>query len=401
MDAKYQNVRTYRHETLDGALAALKSDLGSEAMIIHTKQIQKKGFLGFKGKDFFEIKACPEMKNSPQTLRKTNSIVSKAYQQPAFEAESQKMNVVPVGRPSMAHRQHLEIKKMEQDLHLVKEMLQEIVSRSREHDDLVGLGEDLQNLYRSLLDQGIRSSRAKSLIQELNHELTGEDLKNPKKLREALRLRLIERLPVTTPLTTAEGRPRVAAFIGPTGVGKTTTISKLAGYYHHYDQLNVALLSIDTYRIAATEQLNRVAEIIDVPIRSETSPTALARGIQDYGDKDLILIDTAGRSQRDTLQMNELKKYLEAAGADDIYLVLPTTQDVHSLEQVLENFGALATHLILSKLDESFRLGPLLDLVLRHELPVAYWTFGQSIPDDIAVVNRERLVKMFLGEESL
>lgn len=397
------DIRTYCHETLQGALAELKGDLGEDAYILHTRQVEKKGVLGIGSHPVFEIQAC---KRAPGPTG-PNPLVTKAYGAagPAAGPRRRMTQRDPSGESGpVAPRKDSDrrFERIEKTVDQMMSMMREVVHRQRESDDLAGLVEELQTLNAHLLDQGVKPCRAKALIQDLNQALSGEDLRSPRKLREALRQRLVDTLSVAPPVGPAhESRPRVCAFIGPTGVGKTTTISKLAGYYHHYEQRDVSLMTIDTYRIAAAEQLHRVAEIVDVPIRVETSPSGVERSLSEFAEKDLVLVDTAGRSPRDTLQMNELKKFLEAAAPDETYLVLPATQDAFALEQVVARFGPLANRIVLTKLDEAARLGPLLDLLVTANLPVAYWTFGQSIPDDIATVNARRLAGLLIGEETL
>ncbi len=397
-------IRTYRHATLPGALAALKEDLGDDAYILHTRHVEPKGLLGFKGQSMVEIQATLRRPEEGEAAPR-QTLLNRAYgPTDARRRMSPGRAVADVpAEPRRSRRDGgVELEKLEQDVNQMKTMLKEMVLRSREHDELAGLDEELQSLHTHLIDQGVKPTRAKGLMKSLNQDLSGEDLANPRKLREHLRNRIVEALPVAPGVgDRTETRPRVAAFIGPTGVGKTTTVSKLAGHFHHYEQRDVGLLTIDTYRIAAADQLHRVAEIVDCPIRVETSPVGLERSLENYNDRDLVLLDTAGRSPRDTLQMNELKRFLEAAEPDEVYLVLPATLDAHALEHIIARFGPLANRIVLTKLDEAYRLGPLLDILVTSELPVAYWTFGQSIPDDIATVNPRRLAGLLLGEEEL
>jgi len=396
-----KNVRVYSHETLHGALAALKGDLGDNAMILHTRQVKKKGKFGIGNQAVFEIQACQATAKA-KAPSSNKSWLQKKYDMTPVDMQRKMRS--PTEEVSVTKNvKDQSVEKMSMDIEALKRMMQEMVRHSREKDGLAGLSEELQNLYESLLAQGVAEKMARLLVQELNVDLTGEDLNNPKRLREELQHKIGQRIKVAAPLHAKKHSDgaKVVAFIGPTGVGKTTTISKLAGYCHHYENQHVALITLDTYRIAASDQLQRVAQIVDVPIRVETSPQGLKKSVEDFSDKDIVFIDTAGRSQRDTLHMNDLKNFLEAAKPDEVHLVIPSHVDSFTLNSILERFGPMATHLCLSKLDEAVRLGTIMETVVNTHLPLTYWAFGQSIPDDIATVEPRRLARLLLGEEKL
>jgi flagellar biosynthesis protein FlhF len=398
-------IRVYSHETLQGALAELKMDLGANALILHTRQVRKKGKFGIGAQAMFEIQACPAPKGGKKTQEPKNKTwIQKNYDMTHGNMQrkmrSGNENEVDRRKPQ-ANSETVE--KMSSDIEALKRMVQEVVLRSREKNLLSGLSEELQNLNQELLRQGVSDLLARELVQELNLELTGEDLKDPKRLMEELQHKVGQRINVSAAVhdKVKEKGPMVVAFIGPTGVGKTTTISKLAGYCHHYESQKVALITLDTYRIAAADQLQRVAQIVDVPIRVETSPQGMRRSLDEFAHKDIVFIDTAGRSQRDTLHMNDLKNFLDAAEPDEVHLVIPSHADGFTLHSIIESFGPMATHICLSKLDEALRLGTMMETIFDSDLPLTYWTFGQSIPDDIAVVEPRRLARLLLGQEKL
>lgn len=395
--------RTFCHETLQGALAAVKEAYGPGAFIVQTRQIQKGGFLGLNRRNVVEVVARPEGAVPPKPQRPLavptqvpvqGGLLQRAYAEPRREPA-----VSEAGSVQGARRIERDMEGLRKSMDQLMVIVKELALRSRERDELAGLTEELQALHAELLHLGVRESLSRQLVQELNHDLTGSALSDPVRLREELRSKVSSRIRVAQPLSAGEGGPRVSMFIGATGVGKTTSISKLAGHTHHYQRLDVALMTIDTYRIAATDQLHRVADIVDVPLRVETSPEGLKRGLRSFADKDLVLIDTAGRSQRDGLQMNELKSFIEAAKPHEVHLVLPATADIGTLEEVLELFGPLANRILLTKVDEASRLGPLLGILLDAKLPVSYCSFGQGIPEDIEGAEARALTRRILGPE--
>jgi flagellar biosynthesis protein FlhF len=191
---------------------------------------------------------------------------------------------------------------------------------------------------------------------------------------------------------------RVTALVGPTGVGKTTTLAKLAARYSLMERKKVGLVTIDTYRIGAVQQLKIYGEILGVPVEEVYTPQELQQKIEGFADKDVVLIDTVGRSPHNDLRLAELRSYLERAGDMDRYLVLSCTTKTRDLEDVVASFGQLKpTGLIFTKLDETRCRGGILNVVVKTGLPVMYVTTGQNVPDDIERAGPEKLARLILG----
>ena len=205
---------------------------------------------------------------------------------------------------------------------------------------------------------------------------------------------------VAGPIQLTPGRSRLVALVGPTGVGKTTTIAKLAAQYRLREKRRVGLITVDTYRIAAVEQLRTYADIIDLPMQVVSTPREMREAVRRMSDLDLILLDTAGRSPKDNVRIQELRAFVSEADADEVHLVLSAMTCARSLQQTAERFSAVgATALILTKLDEASSLGNLLSLLRFSKLPLSYLTNGQNVPDDIETVNAQRLARLILGME--
>ena len=195
---------------------------------------------------------------------------------------------------------------------------------------------------------------------------------------------------------------RLVALVGPTGVGKTTTIAKLAANFRLREKRRVGLITVDTYRIAAVEQLRTYADIIDLPMEVVSTPREMHQAVARMADLDLILMDTAGRSPRDEVQIQELKSMLAEAMPDEVHLVLSSVASAKSLANTAEQFAAVGTTaLVLTKLDEAASLGNLLPLVRSSRLPLSYLTHGQNVPDDIAPADAGRLARLILGIEPI
>ena len=202
-------------------------------------------------------------------------------------------------------------------------------------------------------------------------------------------------------ITPSQEGPRIVLFIGPTGVGKTTTIAKLAGRYCVEEKKKVALLTADTYRIAAAEQLRTYANILETPFRIIYTPEELQAAVDDYWDCDYIFIDTAGRSHQNTDQLEKMKEMVAALKRPEsyqVFLVLSATTKYRDLQKIADCYGKIADfELIFTKLDETEAVGNLLNMKLYTDAPIAYVTCGQNVPDDMEAFNPQKTVKQILG----
>ena len=195
--------------------------------------------------------------------------------------------------------------------------------------------------------------------------------------------------------------PRIMAVVGPTGVGKTTTIAKLAAMYALNRKVSVAMITTDNFRVGAVEQLKTYAKIMDLPLEVAGNSQELAKALAKHADKDLILIDTAGRSPKDSERLDELKGYLECQSGIDVYLCLSATTRAREIDEIIATFGTLPiTRLLFTKLDESKSFGCIVDTYLKHKLPLSYFSTGQKVPEDIEVATSRKLASMVVQEST-
>jgi flagellar biosynthesis protein FlhF len=195
---------------------------------------------------------------------------------------------------------------------------------------------------------------------------------------------------VAGPIRVTAGQQRLVALVGPTGVGKTTTIAKLAANYHLREKRRVGLITVDTYRIAAVEQLRTYADIIDLPMEVVATPRDMRQAVARM----------AGRSPRDEVKIQELRSLLGEAQPDEVHLVLSSVASAESLTKTAERFAAVGTTaMLITKLDEAPALGNLLPLARASHLPLSYVTNGQNVPDDIEAADAQRLARLVLGHE--
>ena len=193
--------------------------------------------------------------------------------------------------------------------------------------------------------------------------------------------------------------PRVIALIGPTGVGKTTTIAKLAADYSLRQGLKVGLIAADTYRIAAVDQLKTYASIIDVPLVVAGAPEHIPSAMTELAPCDVVLLDTAGRSQRDSDRLDELERTLEAAAPERIHLVLAGTAAESVVLEAASRFGSMGAHsIIFTKLDEAVQSGMMLNVARAIGLGMSFFTTGQDVPDNIESATGDRVAGLILGD---
>jgi len=286
-------------------------------------------------------------------------------------------------------------------LDVLQKMVESLAQKShfRSADEVPS---ELFDIYTQLIDADIDDDLARELICNLRTNCSAEQLHDPVGSRALLSAMVEADIQCSPPIRTEVGRRRVVALVGPTGVGKTTTIAKLAANFRLRDGIKMGLVTVDTYRIAAVEQLRTYAEIIDLPMKVVTSPQEMRRALDELSDLDLILIDTAGRSPRDELKIQELKSLLNEAAVDEVHLVMSLTASVRSIRMTCEQFSSVnPTSLILTKLDEAAGAGSLLSVSRDVKLPFSYLTTGQDVPEDIEPANACRIARLVLGEDRL
>lgn len=269
----------------------------------------------------------------------------------------------------------------------------------------VGVSEipnELFHLYTDLIDADVEDDLARDLVFRLKQNARPDQLSNTAAAKALLTAMVESEIRCAPPITATRGRRKVVALVGPTGVGKTTTIAKLAANFRLREGIRMGLVTVDTYRIAAVEQLRTYAEIIDLPMKVVTSPLEMRRALDELCGMDLVLIDTAGRSPRDELKIQELKSLLAEADVDEVHLVLSLTGSLRSIQATAEKFSAAnTTALVLTKLDEAAGMGALLSVARKVGLPMSYLTTGQDVPDDIEPANASRMARLVLGQDRL
>ncbi len=259
----------------------------------------------------------------------------------------------------------------------------------------------LQDAFDQLVIGGVEKRLAVKLIKNAAFELR-DGATNPELVLDQLAVEIMRATDVHSALSSVlpkqEGQgPAVIALVGPTGVGKTTTVAKIASDAILHRNLKVGLINLDSYKVAAFDQLATYAKILNVPFRSASTLDDLRLAMQDFQSLDLVIVDTTGRSQKDPKSLDEMKEILKALPGLRTQLVLSATTRDAELYDMTSRFGLFKPEgLIFSKLDEAMSHGALLNVSLRSKLPLLYFTTGQRVPEDIEEASRERVAALIL-----
>ena len=395
--------KTYRAGTLKEALAQVRRDLGGDAVILNTREVRRRRLFGLRPRDQVEVTAAHAARNpvgSDNHTPRPTTVAHAAHQPPPVPTVTIPSSVAAnFGSGSGAGALQSQFGEQLSRLHA---MVEDLSRHGRIDHLLPELPATLVPTYATLLEADVPETLARRLVRHVADRLEPDEVHLPDVVRDALREAVESCVGIAPPIAAVAGTRRVVALVGPTGVGKTTTVAKLAANFKLAQGLKAGLVTVDTYRIAAVEQLRTYAEIIDLPLAVANSPGEMARAMDQLGDVDLVLIDTAGRSPRDEVKIRELSDFLHAAQPDEVHLVLSAVAGERSLRAAVDRFAiARADRLILTKLDEADGLGGVLGVLGQANRPVSYLTTGQAVPDDIEPADRVRLARLILGHEVL
>lgn len=343
------------------ALKEVKQELGEDALILSTRSIKPPTpTAGRKGATRVEITAAVE------------------YASPVFEPQASDMraNKTEVGDEEL------------------KSLIFNLLSQTDQARSL-GLRSHQIDTYSHLIDNGLDKKLASKILQkalEQNPQQSDDSDKEPV-------INLMKKvLPCKGEIDINGYGPKMVAFVGPTGVGKTTTIAKIAAEYSLRRGQKVALVSLDTYRLGAIDQLRIYGEIMEVPFEVAGGEEDLRRIVASHSDKDLILIDTTGRSHQDKDYSRQLKEIFEAVGGVETHLVLSVTAQEKLFTKTYRQFSPLGVDRVLfTKLDEGLSFGSLFNFSVRNRLPISYFTSGQRVPEDLEVARPDRVISLIFN----
>jgi len=414
-----QVLKRVRAATLDEAYRLVRQRFGGDAVVLNTSQATEGGLLGFFGRKVVELTVSVPAPTEP---RRASAAERKYAAQSAPEGDPQiaesvkyferivrdaqrRMNTPPpAARPGPAAvaapvvpfpkaEAEADPDNVRRELREIREMMQVLYAENPG----AGLPTEFAPHYRTLVGRGVSRKVAAALLGAVLRHADLDILRDGRVFVERLGHEIRRVTPVTGGLAMQPGRRHVVALCGPTGVGKTTSVAKLAAYYSVHQRLRVALITADTYRIAAPEQLRVYANIIGIPMQVVNEPREMTAALRDFEDVDLVLVDTAGGSQFNLEQINELKGMLGAVAPHETVLVLGANTQLEDLRSVAGNFKCLnPTSVLFTKLDETRQYGVMLSALLETGLPLGYLCTGQRVPDDIRVASPASVAGLIL-----
>lgn len=369
-------IKNYVVNDMYEAMVLIKQELGNEAVIVSKREVRQKGVLGLFKKKLLEVTAATEVVARPSTgvTKKTESIS-------------------PVERVKEVIKEPKVEDKTNDELKEEVQQIKNIVQKLMEKTDSTEEKENLEAIKDLMVEMDFHSQVILDFDQYCKENTKSTDEIDKKLLYEFVRNRVNQKVKAM------DVGGRIRTFIGPTGVGKTTTIAKLASNEALVNQKDIGLITIDTYRIGAVEQLKIYANILGIPVKVVFSPEDLPDAIEQFKDKDLIFIDSTGRSHKNIHQLNELKSYLEQCEDIKTYLVLSMVTKNVDFIKTIENYKKVEfDSLILTKFDETYSLGNILNTGYFTDKPISYICKGQVVPDDIENASKDLLLKYIWGE---
>ena len=400
------------------ALRKVRDELGPNAFVLSTRRIKRKDKFG-RLKTLIEVSAASDVVQMSDSKQGAAPVGARSAELPDANAPSDKRAAKARSAPEsdMVASLQTQVDQLKNELASFKgqhpaRAIDTIKDEILELKDLVEFATDqwaeetvknygpiLGGLFRRLKRSDVDHRLATKLIA-----ITSRELSNCPKVDEKESLKVLfdvmKRQTLTSgPIELLQSGPKTIVLIGPTGVGKTTTLAKIAAQYSMFQKKKVGLLTIDTFRIGAVEQLRTYANILELPLKVANTPEQMRKFVSDYKDMDLVLIDTGGRSQKDKEKMAELLNFV--SGRDDMYyqvhLLLSGATKNRDLVEITREFGKVPTdYVIFTKLDECNSFGGILNEILWTQKPVSYLTTGQSVPDDIEVAEPGRIVEFIL-----
>ena len=408
-------IKKFLGKTEEEAMEAARKELGSGVVVMNVRTVKKKGIAGIFGAKQIEVTVALEEEGGAVRPARKDAVRS---EQEAVQLERKvqdaraAVNVMSESSQNIEKKldslQTLLVSRFRQEEDARAEQAQQDEAASEEEKESGAAAQDkepteqekfVRLLYNTMLENEVEEKYANQIIDEAD--------KNRKPnlpfdyILANVYQKMILKFGKADGITPAENGPKTLIFMGPTGVGKTTTIAKIASHFAVEEKKKIAMLTADTFRIAAAEQLRTYANILEVPFRVIYTEEELKTAISDFKDYDYIFVDTTGHSHQNEELLEKMKKLLATAaeaGESQAFLVLSTTTKYRDLQRISSSYKEIADYqLILTKLDETSTLGSLLNLKLFTDADIAYVTCGQNVPDDIEQFNPQKAVKQLLS----
>lgn len=401
------NIHKYKGQTEKEAMTAIKAELGPEALIVSVKHVRPKGVFKLFRKSFVEVTAAiddraisddrvertlPKISLNAATIQKNNQTMLEQK----VDYEDSELDEFKRFIEKFSEKQEKVIEKpVEKSIEVIPDTQEETKIDETKIDDPTDIPM-LRVIYEQLLENEIDEKYANELMVGLVEYVYGNET-NIDDIVSIIYKRIVKNMSDYDTIEINKMNKNIF-FIGPTGVGKTTTIAKIASLFSLNYGKDVALITSDTYRIAAVEQLRTYANILGIPIKVVYSTEEMMEAIDFFSDKELVLIDTAGRSYKNQEHQQELKELLEAVSDKEVFLALSVATKYKDMLKMVNIYKAMTEfRVIFTKLDETISYGNIFNIRKATGVRLSYITFGQNVPDDISEINPHEIAKSLLG----
>ena len=407
-------IKKFLGKTEAEAVESAKKELGANVVVMNVRNVKRKGLFDFLKPQKVEVTvALEEEANSQEkdvsaevkaAVSAINEVVSSMNNAPVQQNEAPRA-IIPVNAEEFSGKKENNVIEEKRDSlqSLIEQQLQKPEEEKKEEEkveeEISETDMFMKLLHTTMLENEVDEAYAGQIIEEI------EKVNKPNcpfdfALANTYQ-KMILKFGKPVGITPSEKGVKVVFFVGPTGVGKTTTIAKIASRFQVDEKKKVALLTADTYRIAAAEQLRTYANILEVPFRIVYTIEEIEQALSDFKDYDYILVDTAGHSYQNKAQKEAMTKFIHSMDdkvEKEVFLVLSATTKYRDLISIADAYKEMADYkLIFTKLDETTTLGNLLNLKLYTGASLSYVTHGQNVPDDIEDFNPQKTVKRLLG----
>lgn len=368
-------IKKYIVKNMNEALTRMKYELGQEAIIISQRKVRDSGLKGYFKPKLIEVTAALE---NNKVVRKNNTI-NRENEVDSFKTSLNNIRDI-ISKENIKPKEPEE--NLKEEVKEIKDLLNKVIQNTNKEKD-----ENIVEDYLSEIDVD------KSLIEGLDIN----SYNSIEAFKEDFKKIIYKDIEVSDKDLFGK-----VALIGPTGVGKTTTIAKLAGRLALIEKKKVGLITIDTYRIGAVEQLKTYAEIMNIPFKVVITLKEMEESIKELQDCDVILIDTTGRSSKNTMQISELRAFIQKINADNISLVISGTTKNKDIDTILKGYGEVNyENIIITKLDETSSYGGIYNIIKKSKKDIKFISTGQNVPDDIKTPSKEELCSLILGDETI
>lgn len=375
------NIKRYIGNTNHEAMMKLKKELGEKAVILHTRKIKKPGLFGMFKKPLIEIVAAKE------EIETENDKITHDFK-PINRTKESKFN------------NDNKINKLDTEVKILSRKFDELINSSKSNSNIKienSIDKRLLNFKNHLIENGTMKEYVNEIIQDISTNFNLKD-KNYEDIKNIVKYNIKNILGSSDPIN-LDSNKKVVFFLGPTGVGKTTTLAKVAADLSLNKDKNVGLITSDTYRIAAVEQLKTYSEILDIPLEIIYNIKDIYMPMSKFKDKEVILVDTAGRSHKDKEKIMELKDMVDSINNKETFLVLSTNTDFYSIKSIIDTYNEIEDYkLIFTKLDETERYGNILNTKLYSNKSISYMTNGQNVPEDIEHFDANYISNILVGD---